>query len=82
MKLFQKTKTEDSKHQRVLRELIETVGKERVLSAIEDRICYSYDGTKQKALPDIVVRPDGTSDVSNTLKIANKYEIPIYARGA
>ena len=82
MKLFEKTKTEDSKHQRVLRELIETVGKERVLSAIEDRICYSYDGTKQKALPDIVVRPDGTSDVSNTLKIANKYEIPIYARGA
>ena len=82
MKLFGKTKTEDSKHQRVLRELIKVVGREKVLSAIEDRICYSYDGTKQKALPDIVVRPGSTSDVSNTLKIANKYEIPIYARGA
>ncbi len=27
MELFQKTKTEDSKHQRVLRELIEVMGK-------------------------------------------------------
>jgi len=82
MKLFKKTRTESNKHQNALNELIKVVGRERVLSAIEDRICYSYDGTKQKALPDIVVRPNDTSDVSNTLKIANKYEIPIYARGA
>ena len=53
-----------------------------MLSAIEDRICYSYDGTKQKVLPDIVVRPGDTNDVSNTLKVANKYEVPICARGA
>ena len=33
-------------------------------------------------LPDIVVRPRDTNDVSNTLKIANKYEVPICARGA
>ena len=82
MKLFQKTKKEVNKHQKALNELIRVVGEERVLSAIEDRICYSYDGTKQKVLPDIVVRPGGTNDVSNALKIANKYEVPIYARGA
>jgi glycolate oxidase len=82
MKLFKKTRKEDNKHQNALNELIKVVGRERVLSAIEDRICYSYDGTKQKALPDIVVRPNDTTDISNTLKIANKYEVPVYARGA
>ena len=82
MKIFNKTKKEVNRHQKALDELIRVVGQERVLSAIEDRICYSYDGTKQKVLPDIVVRPVGTNDVSNTLKIANKYEVPICARGA
>ena len=82
MKIFNKTKKDVNKHQKALSELIRVVGEERVLSAIEDRICYSYDGTKQKVLPDIVVRPGDTNDVSNTLKIANKYEVPIYARGA
>ncbi|KKL70848.1 hypothetical protein LCGC14_2100830 [marine sediment metagenome] len=82
MKLFKKTKKEETKETKVLNELIRLLGKEKVLSVIEDRICYSYDSTKQKALPDIVIRPDDTSDISNTLKIANKYEIPIYARGA
>ena len=82
MNFFKKTKREVNKHQKALDELIRVVGQERVLSAIEDRICYSYDGTKQKVLPDIVVRPRDTNDVSNTLKIANKYEVPICARGA
>ena len=82
MRLFHKTKKEVNKHQKALNELIRVLGEERVISAIEDRICYSYDGTKQKVLPDIVVRPGDTNDVSNTLKIANKYEVPIYARGA
>jgi len=82
MKIFNKTKKEVNRHQKALDELIRVVGQERVLSAIEDRICYSYDGTKQKVLPDIVVRPRDTNDVSNTLKIANKYEVPICARGA
>jgi len=82
MKIFNKTKKDVNKHQKALSELIRVVGEERVLSAIEDRICYSYDGTRQKVLPDIVVRPGGTNDVSNTLKIANRYEVPIYARGA
>ncbi|ODS32300.1 MAG: oxidase, partial [Candidatus Scalindua rubra] len=82
MALFKKTKTEDNKKTKALNELIRALGGEKVLSAIEDRICYSFDSTKQKALPDIVIRPNDTSDISNTLKIANKYEIPVYARGA
>ena len=82
MKFFKKTKKETNKHQDALNELVRVLREDRVLTAVEDRICYSYDGTKQKALPDIVVRPGDTTDISNTLKIANKYEVPICARGA
>ncbi len=82
MKLFRKTKTENSRYQKALNELLTMLGGKKVLSAIEDRICYSYDGTKQKFIPDIVIRPKDTSDISNTLKIASNYEVPVYPRGA
>lgn len=82
MKLFNRTKKEGTKETKALSELIKILGKEKVLSAIEDRVCYSFDSTKQKALPDIVIRPANTSDISATLNIANRYEVPIYARGA
>lgn len=58
------------------------IGKENVLSALEDRICYAYDGTKQKYIPDVVVRPRSTQHVSNVLRFANEQEIPVYPRGA
>jgi len=58
------------------------IGKENVLSTLEDRICYAYDGTKQKYIPDVVVRPHSTQHVSNILRFANEHEIPVYPRGA
>ena len=58
------------------------VGKENVLSVLEDRICYAYDGTKQKYIPDVVVRPRSTRHVSDVLRFANEHEIPVYPRGA
>lgn len=58
------------------------VGKENVLSSLEDRICYAYDGTKQKYIPDVVVRPRSTRQVSDILRFANEHEIPVYPRGA
>ena len=58
------------------------VGKENVLSVLEDRICYAYDGTKQKYIPDVVVRPRSTQHVSDVLRFANEHEIPVYPRGA
>ena len=58
------------------------IGKENVLSALEDRICYAYDGTKQKYIPDVVVRPRTTQHVSDILRFANEQEIPVCPRGA
>jgi glycolate oxidase len=66
----------------VLRLLQEKVGKDAVFADIEDRICYAYDGTKEKVTPDVVVKPVSTNQVVETLKIANEYLIPVCPRGA
>ncbi len=58
------------------------VGKENVLYKIEDRICYAYDGSRQKYLPDIVLRPHTVHQVSGILRYANEHEVPVYPRGA
>lgn len=58
------------------------IGKENVLYKIEDRICYAYDGSRQKYIPDIVLQPHGVQHVSNILQYANEQEIPVYPRGA
>ncbi len=82
MVLFKRKKREVVAHKKGVRELVSVLGEDKVLTEVEDRLCYSYDGTKQKALPDIVIRPRTTSDVSETLKIANRERIPVYSRGA
>ncbi len=58
------------------------IGKENMLSSIEDRICYACDGSKQRHIPDVVLRPQSTQHVSNILRYANTHVIPVYPRGA
>ena len=45
------------------------------------RIQYAYDATQKIYMPDLVVLPINTEEVSKIVKIANDYEIPIVARG-
>ncbi|HLG29273.1 MAG TPA: FAD-binding oxidoreductase, partial [Candidatus Brocadiales bacterium] len=66
----------------LLRMLQEKVGKDVVFAEIEDRICYAYDSTKEKVVPDVVVKPVSTNQIAEILKIANEYLIPVYPRGA
>jgi glycolate oxidase len=58
------------------------IGKGNVLYKTEDRICYAYDGSKQRYIPDIVLQPRSAQHVSNILEFANKHEIPVCPRGA
>ncbi len=58
------------------------IGKENVLYTLEDRLCYAYDASKQKHIPDVVLRPRSTQHISNILQYANEQEIPVYPRGA
>ena len=62
------------------------VGKENALDSDLDRFGYSYDSSfialLPANLPDVVVRPLTTEEVSEVMKIANEEQIPVTARGA
>ncbi len=63
-------------------QLQKIVGKERVLTSKEDLIAYSYDSTTILShLPDIIVFPTTTEQVSSILKLANDNLIPVTPRG-
>jgi glycolate oxidase len=68
--------------EKIIREITEIVGKENVLSSLEDRKSYSYDGRVDGAIPDLIVHPASAEDVSRILVLANKYRFPVIPRGA
>ena len=67
---------------KVIKELRKIVGKERCLTDFEDRLVHSYDATKQSVIPDVVVKPQSTEEVSAVLNVAHERGIPVYGRGA
>src|SRR5499425_1440988 len=66
----------------LIRELKALLGPTNILSETEDLMLYEFDGSVEKARPEVVVFPHTTSDVSQILKVANKYQVPIVGRGA
>ncbi|MDQ1327094.1 MAG: FAD-binding protein, partial [Candidatus Poribacteria bacterium] len=58
------------------------VGEQYISDSDLDRVCNSYDATKQRSLPDVVVRPNSAQEISEILKLANENYIPVYPRGA
>src|SRR5437588_4379475 len=53
-----------------------------VLHRPEDLALYEYDGSVDRARPEVVVFPSTTSEVSRIVKLAVKYDVPIVGRGA
>ncbi len=53
-----------------------------VSTALEDRICYSFDATDFRALPDAVAWPRTTADVVSLLRVARELGVPVVPRGA
>lgn len=68
--------------QNIAKELNNIAGKENITTSREDLICYSYDATNQKFLPDAVVFPKSAEEISLVLKLANKEAFPVIPRGA
>jgi glycolate oxidase len=58
------------------------VGPDNVLREPEELLCYGFDATQQRALPDCVVFPRSTEQVSEVMRFAFENEIPVYTRGA
>ena len=68
--------------QNIAKELNNIAGKENITTSREDLICYSYDATNQKFLPDAVVFPKSAEEISLILKLANREAFPVIPRGA
>ncbi len=66
----------------LIRECVTLLGQASVLHHKEDLILYEYDGSVEKARPDLVVLPRTTQEVSALVKLAAKYDVPVVGRGA
>ena len=69
-------------HLALIRELESLLDKQSVLHLPEDLALYQYDGSVEKALPDVVVFPRTTDEVSQIVRLAARYDVPIVGRGA
>lgn len=66
----------------LLKRLQAICGPEHVSDALPDRLCYRRDcGPTPGGVPDLVVRPDRTAEVSEIVKLANQVRKPIFLWG-
>jgi hypothetical protein len=66
----------------ILSELASIVGRANVTNDLTDRICYSRDcGPDKGGIPELVVRPTSTNEVSKILTFTNKIQIPVFVWG-
>ncbi|MFZ7946315.1 glycolate oxidase subunit GlcD [Neobacillus sp. 19] len=63
--------------------LLSIVTKENFADSKTERLVYSYDATPNfQSMPDAVVSPRNTQEVSEILKVCNEYKVPIVPRGS
>src|SRR5579864_6940614 len=58
------------------------LGPRGYLNRPEDLTLYEYDGSIDKARPDLVVFPRSTEDVATLVRLSKEHNIPIVGRGA
>ncbi len=64
------------------KKLIAVVGPKGYLDKPEDLLLYEYDGSIDKARPEMVIFPRTTEEVAEIVRITNEYNIPIVGRGS
>jgi len=62
--------------------LVQLLGPRGYLDRPEDLSLYEYDGSVDKARPDMVVFPRSTEDVAAIVKISAEHGVTIVGRGA
>jgi glycolate oxidase len=62
--------------------LVDLLGPRGYLDRPEDLTLYEYDGSVDKARPEMVVFPRTTEEVSEIVKITARHGVPIVGRGA
>jgi glycolate oxidase len=66
----------------LLKALTHIVGEENIITDAESRHAYSHDETEDYSfLPDLVVKPGTTEEISAIMKLCNEYDLPVTPRG-
>src|SRR5271163_4289271 len=65
-----------------LRQIDELLGPRGFLDRPEDLALYEYDGSIDKARPELVAFPRTAEDVASLVRISRRHRIPIVGRGA
>jgi len=68
--------------QAIKAELKSIVGEGRYFDNQEDLLMYSYDAFMVKGMPEAVLLPISTEEVSRIMKVASREKIPVTPRGA
>jgi glycolate oxidase len=63
-------------------EIANKIGRQKVGVSREILICYSFDATNIRVLPDAVVFPETTTDVRAVVSICSAAGVPVVPRGA
>lgn len=66
----------------LIKDLRSIVGNDYVIYDFEDLLVYEQDGSSDFALPNYVVLPQTTQQVSEVMFFAKEHDIPVIARGA
>ena len=66
----------------VISRLESIVGTTNVVSHPEDLLVYEYDGSIDRGMPQAVVLPSSTEQISNIIVLASSHNIPIVGRGS
>src|SRR5437588_5250840 len=62
--------------------LRKTIAPDRVMTAPEDMVVYSYDGTWVVGRPQIAVTVLDAQEISAVVRVASEEEMPVVPRGA
>jgi len=66
----------------IIDELKKIVGAEYVLDSFTDRLLYGYDASLSSGIPDVVVIPENTDQVSKVVSLAHREGIAVVGRGS
>ncbi|MFX0163372.1 MAG: FAD-binding oxidoreductase [Candidatus Hodarchaeota archaeon] len=65
-----------------IEQLMDILGENKVLTSKVDLLCYSRDASQIVGMPEVVVLPSSTEEVSKILSLASQSRIPVVPRGS
>ncbi|MCD4655554.1 FAD-binding oxidoreductase [bacterium] len=65
-----------------IRQITSIVGENSIRTSASDCFVYGFDAGIHRKLPDAVVKPESAQQISDIIKLANRYDFAVIPRGA